>query len=88
MRAQNAVYTRLKRELGISAVRVNLRSLLIGVGCSNGDLRLVGGAVPYEGRVEICNTDSTWGTICDDLWGAVDASVVCGQLGYPTSGKL
>ena len=54
--------------------------------CSNGDIRLVGGSVPNEGRVEIC-MDSAWGTVCDDSWGSPDAMVVCNQLGYLTSGK-
>ena len=53
-----------------------------------GDVRLVGGLSPYEGRVEIC-WNGTWGTICDVFNGwyfsnAVD--VVCRQLGYPYSG--
>lgn len=49
--------------------------------CSNGDIRLVGGEVAYEGRVEICYTN-TWATVCHDNWGYLDAIVVCHQLGY------
>ena len=38
------------------------------------------------GRLEICN-NNVWGTVCDDLWGTVDAQVACRQLGFATTGK-
>ena len=31
--------------------------------------------------MEICRNDA-WGTVCDDAWTDVDASVACRQLGY------
>ena len=50
--------------------------------CTNGDVRLVGGTVPSQGRVEVC-LSQVWGTVTDDGFSTVDARVVCRQLGYP-----
>ncbi|MCB9548300.1 MAG: hypothetical protein H6706_20990 [Myxococcales bacterium] len=60
-------------------------------GPQDGDVRLVDGAAPNEGRLEIF-VNGTWGTVCDDLWsgaapgspqGLLNGDVVCRQLGLP-----
>ena len=52
--------------------------------CTQGAIRLQGGTTT-SGRVEICY-NNVWGTVCDDLWGSVDAGVACRQLGLPSTG--
>ena len=52
-----------------------------------GSIRLIGGSVLWEGRVEVCKSD-TWGTICDDMWNEEDSNVACRQLGYSSQGKI
>ena len=53
------------------------------VSCNNGDIRLVDGRREYNGRLEVCYLDQ-WGTVCDDLFGDLDAKVACRQLGLNT----
>ena len=49
-------------------------------------IRLTGGNIIGEGRVEILYRNS-WATVCDDRWDNTDADVVCKQLGLSLTGS-
>ena len=49
--------------------------------CTQGDIRLVAGALSNEGRVEVCNQNQ-WGSVCSIGWGVPDARVACYHAGY------
>ena len=53
--------------------------------CIYGSVRLSGGLIPTEGRVEVC-VNGRWSAVCHYNWNYQDAFVVCRQLGYPASG--
>ena len=59
---------------------------LVRADCANGDIRLVNGTTPYEGRVEICY-NGVWGSVCDSNWDYWDAAIVCLQMGFQGTSK-
>ena len=54
--------------------------------CTSGEVKLVGGQIASEGRLEVC-VDGFWGTVCDEGWDEEDALVVCRQLGLSPIGE-
>ena len=36
--------------------------------------------------MELC-LEGTWGSVCDDGWDGVEASVTCRNLGFPSQGN-
>ncbi len=56
--------------------------------CEDNQLRVVGGITVFEGRVELCISE-TWNTICaDNAWTNNDANVACREAGYSATGTV
>ena len=65
---------------------LSLSLLSSEAGCTPGELRLVNGSTPAEGRIEMC-LDDVWGTLCGIIWIEIDSIVACRQLGYNDYGE-
>ena len=63
-----------------SCVLFSAQSVSAG-NCSDGEVRLVGGANITLGVVEVC-INNAWGTVCKSGFGTNEAKVVCHQLQF------
>ena len=49
--------------------------------CSDGAVRLVGGRIEQEGRVEVC-LKGVWGSVCRNHLTIIDVNVMCNSVGH------
>ena len=66
-----------------------IRHFLCSTDCMEGDILLYDGSTlsnnHSNGTVLVC-LDNEYGTVCDDWWDPLDATVVCTQLGFSATG--
>ena len=66
-------------------------SFYIYTDCRDGDILLYDGSTlspnHSNGTVLVC-LDNVYGTVCDDFWDPLDATVICTQLGFLASGYI
>ena len=62
-------------------VKVNLKAPKLNYKSKEAmTIRLVGGRVPEEGRVEVKFGDAPYGDVCGDGWSLLEANVICKEL--------
>ena len=73
-------------KLQLYKLKYKLFPTAVYTGCTDWEVRLVGGEVETEGRVELCY-NGTWWAVSDDNWDIGDAQVVCRHFGFPAKCK-
>ncbi len=53
--------------------------------CTDGEIRLVGGANVTLGILQVC-MNNAWGSVCNNRFGIKDVNVVCRELGFNATG--
>ena len=59
----------------------NLVNIFIATVADPFEVRITGGRVPWEGRVEVRVNDK-WGRVCGKDWSSNHYAVLCRELGY------
>ena len=74
-----------------SDTNVHLMPFYFYTDCRDGDILLYDGSTlspnHSNGTVLVC-LDNVYGTVCDDFWDPLEATVVCTQLGFLASGYI
>ena len=55
------------------------------VDCEEGEVRLLDGTDPSNGRVEVCQ-NGIWGSVCTSQWSVSNTRVLCRELGFESEG--
>lgn len=72
-------------------IYINIYNLIFNLdntgSCVQGSARLVNGTIIQEGRIEVCS-NGIWSMVCQNNWNAIDAYILCKQLGYVGTGII
>ena len=59
------------------------------IACNDGDILLYNGttlSADFSSGTVLACLENVYGTVCDDFWDTLDASVVCSWLGFNPTG--
>ena len=76
----------ISRYYALKCTTEQIQIIFVARRCASGAQLRLRGLNSLQGRVEVCQNSSVWGTVCNDGWDVRDAQVACRQLGFQASG--